>query len=274
MNLIKMAIDKVKYSIPRPLLKEAFASVSYNPTQRRFMTGQHTNISIDQMIEDVVIRDRVKVDLDLCSGVETTIDISNYAAEYIDDYNTVYRLDEEILGGRVLTNVYEILYGDGSTRHHDGERPCGSSPMTGAAAGMLNVHMPMPKVSSARVSIIAHNTILVSDTVRTPYRLYLKCQVAHEKSMSNLSPAYAHVFFNLVRLATQAYVYNSLVINVDEAVVRSGVEIGRFREKLDEYSDSFSLYEEYLQEEWKQVAIMNSKETYDAIKMLVVGGGW
>ena len=275
MNLLKIAIDRIKFGgIPNALLKEAFSSVTYNPTSRQFLSGQRTNISLDQMIEDVVIRDRVKVDLDLCSGIETTLDISQHIAEYIDDYNCIYRLDEQLLGGRILTNVIEILYGDGNLRRIDDSRGCGASVMTGSAEGVLNVHLPIPKVSSARVSIIEHNTILVADTMRIPYRLYLKCQVAHEKSMNDLNPAYANVFFELVRLATQAYVYNKLVINVDEGVVRSGVEIGRYREKLDEYSDSFAMYNEFLNTEWKQVALMNNKEAYDTIKLLAVGGGW
>lgn len=275
MNLLKTAINRIKFGgIPLPLLKEAFSPVTYNPTSRKFLTGQRTNISLDQMIEDIVIRDHVKVDLDLCSGIETTIDISSHVAEYIDDYNCIYRLDEQLLGGRMLINVIEILYGDGNLRRIDATRGCGASSMTGSIEGMLNVHLPIPKVSSARVSIIEHNTILVADTMRIPYRLYLKCTVAHEKSMNDLNKAYAGTFFKLVLLATKAYVYNTLVINVDESVVRSGVEIGRYREKLDEYSDAFELYNECLETEWAQVSLMNNKEAYDTIKQLVVGGGW
>lgn len=272
MNITQNLVDMVKFQIPREILQEAFMPRRYDPARREFFRDNQLGVSLDAEIERQIIEGRVMVDTNLCSGVETTLRLSGEPFEQIDPYNMIYRIGEHLTQNRTITAVYNVSYGEG---YHLGGRAnlyCGSSPLSDVASGMLSAQTPMPPISTAKVSLVAHNTILVSDSGAVPMVAYLRCQLTHEPHFANIKPCHVHTLQELVLLATKAYIYNTLVIYLDEGALRYGSQLGRMREIVDSYADAAQMYKEYLQSDWRQVATINDTEKWRRIMAWTVGG--
>lgn len=256
MDLLSVSLDRVKFDIPPEILRLAFAPRRYNPTQRDFVRDNQSGVSIDAMIRRQVIDARVAVDVNLCSGVESTIPLNGLEHERVDPWNLIYRIPKERTGGRTITAVYSISFGQGSVMGSSQTTSMNSSAALDAAAGVLQSNLPWTPVQSANVSLIGENVVLLSNIGQYPGILYLRCQVMHEPNFANIQPAYYDVFTELVILATKAYVHNQLLIQLDEGAIKAGSTLGRIREVIDSYADSNQLYREYLRDRWRVASHM------------------
>lgn len=272
MNLITISVDRVKFEIPREVLQETFMPRRYDPSRQERYRDNQLGVSIDAQIRKEVIDARVAVDVNLCSGVETTIALHDLPQERIDPWNIIYRIPKDRTGNRSITAVYSISFGEGNVYGTSRVLPTGSSPLLEAAAGVFMAEAPIPAVSSAYVTLIGENTVLINDAQALPGRMYLRCQLTHEPNFANVKPAYYDVFTELVVLATKAHVYNSLVINLDEGQIKSGSSVGRFREIVDGYADANQMYKEHLRDKWRLSSHMNDVEKYRRTLSMIVGG--
>lgn len=272
MNVISVSIDRVKFEIPREVLQETFMPRRYDPSKQERYRDNQLGVSIDSQIRKEVIDARVAVDVNCCSGVETTIPLHDLPREYLDPWNIIYRIPKDRTGNRSITAVYSITFGEGNVYGTSRVSPTGSSPLLEAAAGVFMAEAPIPAVSSAYCTLIGDNTVLINDAQALPGRMYLRCQLTHEPNFANIRPAYYDVFSELVVLATKAHVHNRLIISLDEGQIKSGVSIGRFREVVDGYADANQMYREYLREKWRLVSTMSDVEKYRRITAMVVGG--
>lgn len=272
MDPVSNAIRKLKLAIPKEILSEAFSPRRYDATRQARYRDTAMIGSLDAQIRKQVIDGQVSPDVNLCSGVETTVPLTTAEREYLDSWNIVYRIPKSVTGGRTITAAYEVVYGVGfSNQGFFSPLQAGASPLISAGQRILNATMGSGSVSTHYVSIIGENTILVNDVTQLQGSAYLRCMLTHEPNFANLKPAYYSAFAELVVLATKAFVYNELVIKLDEGENKAGQTLGRFREILDGYADSYQLYSEYLDEKWPKLATMNSTETSRAIYRAIVG---
>lgn len=272
MDPVSNAIRKLKLAIPKEILSEAFSPRRYDATRQARYRDTAMIGSLDAQIRKQVIDGQVSPDVNLCSGVETTVPLTTADREYLDSWNIVYRIPKSVTGGRTITAAYEVVYGVGfSNQGFFSPLQAGASPLISAGQRILNATMGSGSVSTHYVSIIGENTILVNDVTQLQGSAYLRCMLTHEPNFANLKPAYYSAFAELVVLATKAFVYNELVIKLDEGENKAGQTLGRFREILDGYADSYQLYSEYLDEKWPKLATMNSTETSRAIYRAIVG---
>jgi hypothetical protein len=59
---------------------------------------------------------------------------------------------------------------------------------------------------------------------------------------------------------------------MDEAEIQGGARLGAFRNIVETYADAEQQYQEYLQEKWQKVAIMNDRESYHDLIRAQIGG--
>lgn len=260
------------FEIPRELLEEAFAPVRYNPTEKYRFRDNAMPVNIGANIRKIIIDGRVSTDLNLSTGTEVTIPLRGMPMEILDPWNVMYRIPKDATDGRSITHAYSVSYGNGSATSSYRANMNRSSPLLQAAGGVLLSNLALPKVSTAYVTLVEENTILVSDTNALPADVFLRCLLNHEQDFKNIQPSYFDRLGELAVMATKAYIWTTLIVPMDEGQIRAGQTLGRFREVVDSYSDSITMYKEMLRGQWRKSAYLNDKETMKRIWGFTTGG--
>lgn len=264
MDPIQKALAEVRFAIPPDILNRAFVP--------KTLYGQPTAVNLDSMIREKVIEARVRVDCDLQGGTQINLPLGNLTPEYLDLYNLIYRIPKHMTQNRSITRVLDMAVGYGSVWGTTNMGLQGSSPLLDAASGALAAASPIPIVSTAYVDLIAENTVLISDALQFPVNAYLRCIVENDKDFTTLPPQAFHYFATLVELATKAYIYNTLTIQIGSGEIQAGQELGRFKEIVDGYADANDLYKEFLRDTWREVAVMSDPISFQETLRMLTGG--
>lgn len=265
MNPISRAIQEIKFKIPDQLLQAAF-------TNRKLWerVGPDT---ITENIKAAVIRPRVMVDADIVGGTEVLIRLEGFMTSRPDDFTSIYRIPKSVTQNRSIMSVLNVTFNDPTGIAYYGMATgCQSTQMMATAQGLLDAAGTIPVTSTASVQLIGENVVMVRDTTILPANCYLRCMLASDENMSHLQLRTYRHFAKLCELAVKAYIYKTLVIDVDVAELYGGHQLGRFREVLDSYSDSEELYDTYIKEVWTKVSHMNDREQYTRTLRMVIGG--
>lgn len=268
MNPITKAVDDLKFRIPRDILKQIFQDKTYS--------WRNTPISLDEQILNQVIRPRVLVDCNLVGGTEALIPLEGAEKEHIESYITVYKIPKDFTQKRSIMSVLSISYmtsalGAGVAGSYN-YKSCSITPSLMAGQAMMDAFGPMPQVSSAKVQLIGENTIMVRDTVPPVGYGYLRCILANDENMSHIQMRSIPTFCKLCELAVKSYIYNEYIITMDKGQLYGGQELGTFKQIIDGYADSESMYQDYLRDVWGAVAFMNDNESFTRFLKINIGG--
>ena len=268
MNCITKSLNEVMYRIPGQILREVFTDKLYR--------WRDAPISIDEQITNKVIRPRVLVDCNLVGGTEAFIPVEGLELEMIDNFTTVYHIPKDRTQGRSIMSVLSVSF----TSHAFGQAAGGLSgispnsvtPTLSAGMAMMDSFSPIPLTSTARVQLIAENTVMVKDTSPVISSSYIRCVLANDDNMAHIQMRAIPPFCKLVELATKSYIYNESIIKIDMAKLSGGQDLGKFKEIVETYADSEELYQEYLAKTWTGIAFMNDRETFTRFIKLGIGG--
>lgn len=281
MNPIKKALSEVQYRIPKQLLEAVFVNGASS------WRGVKT-LTLEDQILSLVVRPRVMVDCNLVGGTEAMIDLSGLAQEQPETWMTVIHVPKNRTGGRSINSVLSVcLYNTNVVAGYASVGVAGAgnvgvssngytsqdgSAMTSALSGAVGALDKAPLVATSRVSLIAENTILIRDGLLLPPNAYLRCILANDENMSHLQLRSYSYFAKLVEYAVKAYIYNELIITVDEAQLRYGQAVGAFKDIFSSYADAEQNYQDYLKQTWEKVAMMNDPEAYYRYLRLHISG--
>jgi hypothetical protein len=250
-----------------PILKEIFSTKNYH--------WRDTPISIDEQITNLVIKNRVMVDCNLVGGTHALIPLDNLRVEQVDAYTNVYRIPKSLTQGRSIVSVLSVGYGTTSLQGLVGGlgsiRPGSVSAAAQAGQAMMDSMSPIPVSSTAKVQLIAENTIMVRDTNTLISNGYLRCILANDNEFSHIQLRSILAFCKLVELAVKSYIYNEYTIQMDRAFLSGGQDLGRFKEIVDSYADAEEMYQDYLREKWAKTSFMNDTETYTRFLKMQLG---
>lgn len=268
MNTIMKAVDSVKYRIPIQILNEVFIKKQTN-------WKNFTPVSLDERIINLVIKNRVLPDCNLVGGTELTISLDGYNVERYDAYTAVYVVPKSATQGRSIMSVLSVGYASTSMQGliggMGGIRQGSVTPTTMAGMAMMDSNSPIPLASSARVQLIAENTIMVKDVNPLLSNAYIRCVISDDENMSHIQKRSVPYFEKLVELAVKSYIYNTLAITMDSAFLQGGMDLGKFKEIVESYSDAEEMYQDYLKDTWSGVATMNDRESFTRILKLQIG---
>jgi hypothetical protein len=270
-DLITVALDRIKFEIPMEVLKYTFSPTRYDPSRKGLIRDYSTGVSLDMVIRRQVIDPRVMVDINLCSGVEVFIPLDRVESERIDNWTYIYRIPKELTQGRNITSVYGLSYGAGHTLGNVGVISSDRSMVLEAAAGLMQSNAAWTQVQTAYCTLVAENTIMVTNMNRVPGIAYLRCLVSHDPNLANIPTHYSEVFSELCTLATKAYIYTNSIIPLDEGVISGGASLGRIREVVDSFADAGQMYREFLKERWRKAGIMANTAQHRRLLRHTVG---
>lgn len=268
MNPIKKAVDDIRYRIPKEILSLVFTD--YNSNWRK------TPISLEEQILNKVIRPRVLVDCNLVGGAQVFISLDGVPSEMTNDYTTVYYIPKDRTQNRSIISVLSISYltaaAMASMQNNTGFSSCSATPTLQAAQAMMNSFSNIPPVSTARISLIGDNTVLIRDVAPPIGFGFLKCIIENDNQLSNIQLRSIPDFTQLCTLACKSFIYNDYIVTLDRGQLYAGQDIGIVKQIIESYSDAEELYQTFLREKWQKIAFMNDRETMEGFLKLQIGG--
>jgi hypothetical protein len=264
MGAIQKAIQEVKYAIPVEILNEVFLKKEFGRTP--------LPVSLDTMIREKVVEPRVMADCNLLGGTQVELPLGGVNPDVIDRTKIVYRIPKSLTQNRTISRVLSITMGPASMMNSSYMGVEGYSQILDAAQGMMASQAGIPIVSTAYIRLIAENTVLVSDYLSLPRASYLRCYLENDDEYSQLnSMTYPH-FCELVELAVKAYIFTNAIIPIGQAQLSGGMELGRFREIIDGYSDANQMYRDFIREKWTKVMLMDDPKSKERYLRQLTGG--
>lgn len=270
MNPISKAISDITYRIPRDILQEVFM-----PKQYGF---REAPVTIEEQIRNIVIKGRVMVDCDLVGGTETWVNLAGVPFEQLasDRFITVYYVPKSRTQGRTINSVLNMAYVSGPGMAYGGAMsqfdPCSVNEYNSAAKQVVDSFSSIPMVSTAHVQLIGENVVMVKETGIASGTGVLRVILANDENYSHLQIRSFPMFSRLCELACKAYIFNEYDIILDRGQITGGITLGKFREIVDRYSDAEEMYQTYLHETYRDVALMNDQESYNRLIQMTVGG--
>ena len=235
MNRIELILQEIKNRIPPQILYRAFVTD---------VGLGLLNTSLDFRIKSVIIDTRLRTDLDLTGGEVTYIDMS-FCRQATVGNGVRVDIPYELTGGRVITAVLSANYG--LTYENL------SGPTVASSASIS------PTSNITKLHWLNDNSLYI-EGLRGVNLTFLKCLLSNDSNLININMRYMKYLGKLATLATKAYIYNTMSLNLANAVVVEGEAIGAIAAKVDSYADAQELYDTELKL-WKSISIMNDERT-------------
>ena len=263
-SAIQNAIEDIRFKIPIEVLNFTYLnkSIGYNLSHA---------YSLDERIRDEVIHRKVLKDCNLIGGTEIMIPIHMHLQQRLDINKAVYYIPKEYTNGRRITSALSVSYYAGvpMLQHAYSHQ---QNLVMGSVSALWHSNTPLPQVSTARVMLVAENTVYVEDAARIPDMVYLRAWIENPVDMSHLKLPAHRQFSRLCLYATKADIYNKNVVKMGEAYLDGGSEISQYRDIVESYSDSIETYEDYFDQVWGKVSRFTDKESQRrSIRMGIAG---
>lgn len=265
MNPINKALDEIRFRIPKQILETTFF--------RHAPLNCSNRLSLDAIIRSTVLEPRVMVDIDIRGGTEAYISMqSPVVAERVDPFTYIYNIPDELIHNRPIAQVYSVHFGYLGYQGVHQSIISDNSIMSSATRRVFDSAAKTPPAMTSYLNLIAPNTVMVRYITHPSTVAYLHLRLGNDNALSHLRPQSYHDFADLCVLAVKAYIYNHMLIIIDEAQIQGGQQLGVFRDKVSEYADAEELYREKL-DRWTKISIMNDPEASRRLNhSLVIGG--
>jgi len=255
MSAVEKAIDEIRLAIPYEILNEAFK------IDMGYVSGRTSGIqtSLSSRIREDVINKKVLVDCNLMGGKEVVVPLDSLPKKTLEDNTYVIKIPLKLTGGLAITSTLSVAHITSGLRGLSGVNNT-TTPVDGAFSNLANADRPSQlTIPNSKVSLIGDNTVYIRLPDIAVGDLFLRCRVSNDPDMATLPPTSWLGFSKLSILATKAYIYNKLIIRIDEGQLQGGLNLGAFKQMVDNYSDALTLYNEYLSGEWVRVMALGDE---------------
>ncbi len=271
MTAISKALDEIKYSIPSEVLKVAFKD--------DFANWRQAPSGIDNQIMNKVIRPRVFIDANLQGGTMVILDLSSLPVKYIDNHTFIYEIPQDRINYREIVSVLSLGYlpaaggfGFGSY-NQPFMAPDAMNDFTTAGQRVMDAASAIPVVSTATAELVGFNTVLIRDSQRLTASYTLRCMIGNEQNLTNINPRSWNHFSQLCILAVKSFIYNTMIIKLDQAFLVGGQELGAMKNYIESLVDSEQMYQTYLTDTWSGVAFMNDQPSFERFLRIQISPG-
>lgn len=271
MSAITKMLDHIKMTIPFEVLRVAFRDDQHN--WRQAPTG------LDNLIMEKVIKPRVLIDADLVGGSITIISVGGLTPKYVDDFSFIYEIPLDRTSNREIVSILSVGYLPyaGAFGYGTMNQPAMTSgsmnDVTSGGQRLMDSFSSIPVVSTATCDLIGYNTVIIRDSQRLSANYTLRCVIANDVSLVNINPRSWINFSELAALAVKSYIYNKLIIQIDQAYLSGGQELGSMKNYIDNLSDSEQMYQEYLRNVWQAVAFHNDSQSHERFIRIQISPG-
>ena len=256
MNAIDKALQEIRATIPLPILQRSFINTIEH--------YQMLNVSLDSVIRDQVISQRVWADCSLQGAQQILIPFRELKPMQPDAYSFIYRIPKSMTNGRSIMSVLDVVYyvaqglvayGGSYSMVNSLTTSNENSPILQAGKALRDVDGNIAQISTANAQIIGENVIFINDNSGLVVAGGAHVKLAHDDQFSNIKPELYGAFSKLCVLATKAWIFNNMEIIIDRNEVWSGMVVGKFKEIVDRYSSAEEMYQEYKDTTWRKAQV-------------------
>lgn len=240
-NAIDYAIERIHQSIPRELLDKAFLQNPY--------AGYYDSRSLSARIKDEVMGRRVLVDCNLIGGQQIFIDINNCQKEYFNG-GVFITVPHTLTQGRDIMSVFSAE--NNIPQYSDAMNITPETRLQFGASGIVPTGI-------TNIQVVAPNRILIN-TTGVLVKLVLRCVIANDENLGNITPRHYPAFGELSVLGAKAIIYTKLSIAIGEGLNNPAEVSSYLRSQLDEYQAANEEYYNMLHTKWRKCAAWNDPE--------------
>jgi hypothetical protein len=266
---ITAVLSRVMATIPRVILEKGFEPKKYRT-------------SLDERILEEVVRRRVLIDINTNSGKLTKIplrdqyreDVSSVAFMSVLAFNAgsdYYRIPPEAREYRDINVALRCLtitgyggFGDGTPypMASFGNSLANTAQMALASRTLdAEPRAPMPILHDGNIIEVAPRLLGA--------QLMLECLLEYDAEFTNLPNSAIPQLTDLIGAATKAWLHNNLIIAIDMGEVVSGAQIGAFKQKVEEYRDAETEYNELVRK-FKAAAVQGDPKQMAQLILLAI----
>jgi len=251
MDAITKALIDIKFTIPKDILDLAFV--------KRYQYYTAEFISVDKLIIDNVIEAKVLPDLNSVRGQEISISLEQCQISKVSPdsfrYETVIKVPPRVLNGRNIISPLSVILEYGPT---NSGMPNYFLQLAEAA---VNSRSATTGFSTTDLELIGNNTVLIHENLPLVIG-YLNVLIENDKNMNNLNPKFYNIFGELCTWATKAYIYNTLLIDLNKGLILGGHELSVIKDTIDSYQDAYEQYQTLLKEKMGKILFINDDKAY------------
>lgn len=255
-NPIQVAIARVFSNIPQRLLEESFRKYSH--------LGP-----IDQVIVQKIIQGKVAVDCNLVGGkvkdIPLLLDYHESTSWGIPEANlnegrySLYRVPPEVRDNLPMVSVSHVTYPRNLAGNPLGIQANDGNYLSDMVDQVLESHTFSRSYVSPMAEIMAGDLIRLNPAQNNHIDWIVTVKLTYDVDFSNLNQSAVLSFAKLVELATKAYIYNELIIDLDRVAMVSGTQLGSIKQIVDGYVDASKEYDEMLEVNFTGGATLDPK---------------
>lgn len=269
---INAGLKRIKDIIPPELLRRAFMPTQYDT---------YYNVqTIESVIMTEVIRNSVIPDCNRNGGTTMTIPIMAHWVERFDiPPRIVISIPPEARQYQEITAVRIVGYSNIGMSYQgylpSSVNPVGMSQTLNYARMVMDASSSIQPLvcSSVKVSPDGGGLVVLDAPTRVTMPLCATVVLGYDSEMSDLSNNMTFLFAKLCEYAAKRYIYTNLDISVDRAELEGGASIGRFADRLREYSDAAAEYDRLLEEEWYGATVYDNPISKENFITSMIGPG-
>lgn len=254
MNLFQYATSRIlRGDIPRAILQDAFRDDN--------AYGRRNRRSVEDCIEEKVLREVVMEDLSKIGGVMKRIELNAFPYEKLNDYSRIYTLPLAVTGGREIVQAMRVAL---NVTSNYAERVPGQStdaftvsPYERSIQSVISSHKPIPNVTNGEVEILGNNVIKINDYQNFSVDIQLEMLLGYTPDFRELKKPYWGDFLELSNMATKGYIFRELALELDRTRLEGGRDFGRYKEFVDGFSDANQMYLDTLDKKWYTILLLN-----------------
>jgi len=250
MNAITKCLSDAKFRIPNEILYLAFMERSEKI---------NTVISLDEMIMNKVIRPRVLTDCNLVGGIMTRVDISKCNVTVMANREFIVEVPKSLTANRSIVSVLGLV---SNVIYHSSTAFNETPSALATGLNMVNNLSSENVIQTSRLELIGDNTVLVQDPTIHLINSVLRCMVENDSKLSNIKPRSYPALSKLFTLAIKSYIYNHLIVKLDQGFIQGGHELGVISNIITDYAEAEAEYQEYLATVVTKLLYMNDADQF------------
>ncbi len=259
MDAVTFAINSVTNGdIPSRILDDAFLD--------RRDRYRRSPISVEEAIREKVWDRRVRNDLNILGGVIVNINLAGISYELLPNYDRVVKVPLHLTNNRPMLEALSVVLNVTANyaERNPGQTPNWSSyaPVEQSVRRVIRSNRPIPLINNAHVELLSDNTIRFSDvqSFRGDVTLVARCEVSDD--FASLEKPYYVDLAELMEAATKMVIFRELDLTIDQAKLDGGRDLGKYRERIDDYRDAAQQYKDLLPK-WSKILILGDQQRTD-----------